>query len=102
MPFVLLMTLLAAAQDRAPLSNDFARIAAASGGHAGAYAEVLESGESASVNDRERFPMQSVTLPNGRQAAIAVFIKDSTADETTRAATIAKIAQAAWNAWAGR
>jgi beta-lactamase class A len=41
-----------------------------------------------------------VTLPNGRHLAIAVFIKDSTADETTREATIARIAQAAWQHWA--
>jgi beta-lactamase class A len=40
-----------------------------------------------------------VTLPNGRHLAIAVFIKDSTADETTREATIARIAQAAWHHW---
>src|ERR1041385_3250416 len=59
MPFVIIL-MLAAAQDRAALSNEFARIAAASGGRAGVFAEVLESGESAAVNDRERFPMQSV------------------------------------------
>jgi beta-lactamase class A len=41
-----------------------------------------------------------VTLPNGRHLAIAVFVKDSTADETTRETTIARIAQAAWNNWA--
>jgi beta-lactamase class A len=59
MPFVVIL-MLAAAQDRAALSNELARIAAQSGGRAGVYAEVLESGESAAVNDRERFPMQSV------------------------------------------
>jgi len=59
MPFVVIL-MLAAAQDRAALSNEFVRIAADSGGRAGVFAEVLESGESAAVNDRERFPMQSV------------------------------------------
>lgn len=41
-----------------------------------------------------------ITLPGGRQLAIAVFIKDSTADESAREATIAKIARAAWDRWA--
>ena len=40
-----------------------------------------------------------ITLPDGRHLAIAVFVKDSTADETTRDATIATIAKAAFDAW---
>jgi len=40
-----------------------------------------------------------MTLPDGRQLAIAVFIKDSTADEAVREGTIAKIARAAWDRW---
>jgi beta-lactamase class A len=40
-----------------------------------------------------------VTLRDGRQLAIAVFLKDSTADETTRDSTIAAIAKAAFDAW---
>lgn len=38
-----------------------------------------------------------VTLPDGRHLAIAVFVSDSTADETTREETIAKIARAVWD-----
>jgi beta-lactamase class A len=40
-----------------------------------------------------------VTLPGGRHLAIAVFVKDSTAGETTREATIARIAWACWDQW---
>jgi beta-lactamase class A len=40
-----------------------------------------------------------VTLPDGRRLAIGVFIKDSTADETTRESAIAKIARAAWDSF---
>jgi beta-lactamase class A len=40
-----------------------------------------------------------ITLPGGRHLAIAVFIKDSTADETTREGTIARIAKAVFDAW---
>jgi beta-lactamase class A len=43
-----------------------------------------------------------ITLQNGRHLAIAVFVKDSTADEPTREATIAKIARAAYDAWSTR
>jgi beta-lactamase class A len=39
-----------------------------------------------------------VTLPDGRKLAIAVFITDSTADETTRKAVIARIGKAAYDA----
>jgi beta-lactamase class A len=38
-----------------------------------------------------------ITLPDGRRLAIAVFITDSTADETTRNAVIARIAKAAYD-----
>jgi hypothetical protein len=38
-----------------------------------------------------------ITLPNGSRLAIAVFITDSTADEATRDAVIARIAKAAYD-----
>ncbi len=40
-----------------------------------------------------------VTLPNGQHLAIAVFVSDSTADDATREAVIAKVARAAWDEW---
>jgi len=39
-----------------------------------------------------------IALPDGRRLAIAVFITDSTADEATRDAVIARIAKAAYDA----
>ena len=38
-----------------------------------------------------------ITLPNGNHLAIAVFVADSKADETTREAVIARIAKAVWD-----
>lgn len=43
-----------------------------------------------------------ITLPDGRRLAIAVFVKDSTADETTRERTIATAARLAFDAWTAR
>src|SRR5262245_11228800 len=43
-----------------------------------------------------------ITLPDGRHLAIAVLVKDSTADEAAREGTIAKIAKAAWDRWTKR
>jgi len=43
-----------------------------------------------------------ITLPDGRRFAIAVFVKDSTADETTRERTIATAARLAFDAWTAR
>lgn len=40
-----------------------------------------------------------IALPSGRHLAIAVFVKDSTADEPTREGTIARIAKAVFDAW---
>lgn len=40
-----------------------------------------------------------VTLPNGQHLAIAVFVSDSTANNTIREAVIAKVARAAWDEW---
>lgn len=40
-----------------------------------------------------------VTLPSGRHLAIAVFVADSPADETTREQVIAKVARAVWDKW---
>ncbi len=37
-----------------------------------------------------------ITLPNGQHLAIAVFVSDSSADEATREAVIAKVARAVW------
>ena len=38
-------------------------------------------------------------LPNGKHLAVAVFVSDSAADDKTREAVIAKIANAAWDKW---
>ncbi|HRI03646.1 MAG TPA: class A beta-lactamase-related serine hydrolase [Pyrinomonadaceae bacterium] len=40
-----------------------------------------------------------ISLPNGKNLAIAVFVSDSPADEKTREAVIAKIAKACWDRW---
>ena len=40
-----------------------------------------------------------IQLPDGRHLAIAVFVSDARADDTTRDAVIAKISRAAWNHW---
>ena len=40
-----------------------------------------------------------VTLPDGHQLAIAVFVSDTKANEKTREEVIAKIAAAAWKCW---
>jgi beta-lactamase class A len=40
-----------------------------------------------------------VTLPGGRHLAVAVFVKDSTADEAARERAIAAAARAAYDAW---
>jgi beta-lactamase class A len=40
-----------------------------------------------------------ITLPNNNHLAISVFVGDSSADEKTRAAVIARIAKAAWDRW---
>jgi len=38
-----------------------------------------------------------ITLPDGRDLAVAVFVSDSTADDATRDAVIARLAKAAWD-----
>jgi len=43
-----------------------------------------------------------ITLPDGRQLAIAVFVTDSTADEATREKVIARIGRAAYDAALGK
>lgn len=40
-----------------------------------------------------------IQLPNGNYALIAVFVGDSKADDTARAAVIAKAAKAVWDKW---
>jgi beta-lactamase class A len=54
-----------------------------------------DNGVTAATND-----IGIITLPNGRHAAVAVFVSDSPADEATREAVIAKIAKAVWDKWA--
>ena len=54
-----------------------------------------QAGKTAATND-----IGLVTLPDGRHLAIAVFVKDSTANAATREGTIAKTARAAWDHWA--
>ena len=39
-----------------------------------------------------------IALPDGRRLAIAIFVTDSTADDDTRDAVIARIAKAAYDA----
>ena len=39
-----------------------------------------------------------IELPDGRRLALAVFVTDSQADDTTREAAIARIAKAAYSA----
>lgn len=43
-----------------------------------------------------------ITLPNGDQLFIAVFVGNSPMDEKTREAVIAKIAKAVWDRWSGQ
>ena len=43
-----------------------------------------------------------VTLPDGRHLALAVFVKDSTADEAARERTIAAIARLAYDTWTAK
>ncbi|GAB3782353.1 class A beta-lactamase [Spirosoma horti] len=40
-----------------------------------------------------------ITFPNGQHMALAVFISDAKADQTTREAVIAKLAKAIWDSW---
>jgi beta-lactamase class A len=52
------------------------------------------SGKTAATNDAGL-----VTLPDGRQYAIAVFVSDSTSAQKVREAVIARAARAAWDYW---
>ena len=52
------------------------------------------NGVTAATND-----VGLVTLPNGQHLAIAVFVSDSTANDTIREEVIAKVARAAWDEW---
>ena len=51
-------------------------------------------GRTAATND-----IGIITLPDGRHLAIAVFVRDSGADEAARESTIAAAAKAAWDQW---
>jgi beta-lactamase class A len=53
----------------------------------------VQDGVASATND-----MGLITLPDGRQLALAVFVTDSRADEKTREAVIARIAKAAYSA----
>jgi beta-lactamase class A len=53
-----------------------------------------QKGITAATND-----IGLIQLPNDTYLLIAVFVADSTADEKTREAVIAKIAKAAWDKW---
>lgn len=52
------------------------------------------NGVTAATND-----IGIITLSNGRHLAVAVFVSDSSADQTTRERIIAEIAHAAWKNW---
>ncbi|ARV62867.1 class A beta-lactamase [Nostocales cyanobacterium HT-58-2] len=52
------------------------------------------NGVTAATND-----VGLVTLPNGRHIAVAVFVSDSKADDSTREKVIAMVARAAWDYW---
>ncbi len=54
----------------------------------------IANGITAATND-----IGIITLPDERHIAMAVFVSDSKADEATREAVLAKVAQAAWNCW---
>jgi beta-lactamase class A len=54
-----------------------------------------QKGITAATND-----IGIITLPNGRHLAIAVFVSDSPADESTREGVIAKVARAVWEKFA--
>jgi beta-lactamase class A len=56
-----------------------------------------ENGITAATND-----IGIVTLPNRRHLAIAVFVSDSTSDQATREAVIAKVARAIWDRFAAK
>lgn len=56
-----------------------------------------EKGIAAATND-----VGIITLPDGSHVIVVVFVSDSTADEKTRDAVIAKIAKAVWSAFPKR
>lgn len=53
-----------------------------------------QNGVTAATND-----IGILRLPNGTRVAVAVFVSDSTADEKTREAVIARIAKAVYDHW---
>ncbi len=55
------------------------------------------NGVTAATND-----VGLVTLPNGRHLAMAVFVSDSTADDSAREKVIARVARAVWDYWSGQ
>jgi len=78
----ILLMLLPLMQRPVPLSTQFAEIAARSGGRLGVFAQVIESGDAAGLNETERFPMQSVyKLPIAMAVLDQVDRKTLTLDE---------------------
>jgi beta-lactamase class A len=53
-----------------------------------------DKGVTAATND-----IGIIALPNGKHLAIAVFVSDSPADQTTREGVIANVAKAVWEKW---
>lgn len=68
-----------------------------------ADAVVAHKTGSSATNDEGLTPASNdvgiITLPNGKHLAIAVFVCNSKADETTRDSVIAHIAKAAWDVY---
>ena len=68
-----------------------------------ADAVVAHKTGSSGTNDEGLTPASNdvgiITLPNGKHLAIAVFVCNSKADETTRDSVIAQIAKAAWDVY---
>jgi beta-lactamase class A len=68
-----------------------------------ADAVVAHKTGSSGTNDEGLTPASNdvgiITLPNGKHLAIAVFVCNSKADETTRDLVIAQIAKAAWDVY---
>src|SRR5262249_19152911 len=84
-------------QDRLPPRTEAAERPASRRHGGGAENRRGRNGMTRATND-----IGIITLPDGRHLAIAVLVKDSTADEAAREGTIAKIAKAAWDRWTKR
>lgn len=65
--------------------------------HKTGLSDTNEKGITAATND-----VGIIVLPRNKHLALAVFVSDSRADESTREHTIARIARAAWDVLTGR